>query len=150
MTRSTGNADSGEPSGKSREQLRKDKIVFWGIILGALAVGFLVLGGPAISRAYDESHRVLIECTVTDAEGGVSSASARGAASWSRVLITTSDCGDLIMTAGVTKSNRDDIAAELAQGGKFAFEIGQATQAFRWLSGIVGVAPDVWSFERVD
>ena len=140
---------NGLPGGKSAEQLRKDRWVFWGIVSLVPVLGLIVVGGPWAIGKYDEGHRTRIECTVTDANGGVSSASARGAASWSQVLIESSDCGTLTLSSGITESNRDEIAAELAQGGLYTFEIGEATNSLRWLTDVTGTIPKVWSFEKV-
>ena len=149
MSNSSQSDASGLPDGKSPKQLRKDRWIFWGIVTLVPALGLLVGGGPWFIGIYDEGNRTRIDCTVTDAKGGVSSASSRGAASWSQVLIESSDCGKLTYSSGVTESNRDEIAAELAKGGIYSFEIGEATNSLRWLTDATGTIPKVWSFERV-
>lgn len=141
---------SGHPSGKPPQQLRRDRL-FWGscllVFLVAVAV-LLIL--PWVAIAYDQGHRVAIVCTVTDAEGTTSNGTARVPASEPGVYITTSDCGALTLKEGVAESNRDDVAAELAQGGRFSFEIGEATQNLRWLTDPIAITPEVWGYQKVD
>lgn len=117
------------------------------LVLLLVTVGIFIV--PALMSNYDETHRAQIECTVTDAEGGVASASARGAASWSRVLINTSDCGTLTLTTGITESNRDAVAGKLSQG-KFSFEVGASTKATWKVYDLFGLWPEVYSFQEID
>lgn len=137
-------------SARSPQQLRKDRWLFWAAMLGLAVLGLGVIVGPSLTRVYDEKHRVPIECTVTGADGGQASAGGRGAASWSQVVIRTSDCGTLLLTSGVNSSNREDVAAELAEGGKFRIEVGASEQAMSWVNNLLGLSPRAWSFEKVD
>ncbi|MCC3294931.1 hypothetical protein LJ756_09875 [Arthrobacter sp. zg-Y411] len=120
------------------------------LILTIVVVGSAVIVGPWAVVSYDKSHRVSIECTVTGAEAGRSSASARGSASWSQVSISTTDCGPLVLSSGINESNRDAVAAQLDDGGSFSFEIGVATQSLRWLTDPIGLTPTVWAFEKTN
>lgn len=129
---------------------KKHRIYGWMLILTIVVVGSAVILGPWAVINYDKSHRVSIECTVTGAEGGRSSASARGSASWSQVSISTSDCGPLLLSSGINESNRDAVAAQLNGGGSFSFEIGVATQSLRWLTDPIGLTPMVWAFEKTN
>lgn len=138
------------PSRKSPQQLRKNRIFAYTFFLVILLLGLAVLGGPWAITSYDKGHHVSIECNVTGAEGGRSSASARGSASWSQVRVSTSDCGSLVLSSGINQSNRHAVAAELAMGGKYSFQIGAATQSLRWLTDTIGMTPVVWEFQKID
>lgn len=107
MRTSSGEEVSLHPSGRSG-RLRRDRWVFWTIVSSALLVPVAIFIVALVSSAYDETHRVSIECTVTGAEGGLAS----GGGTWSRVQISTSDCGTLTLTWGITESNRDAVASE--------------------------------------
>ncbi|MET3905508.1 hypothetical protein ABIE35_004104 [Paenarthrobacter sp. 4246] len=148
---SSGNGKiAANPPEKSRRQLRRDRWVFWTIVSSALLVPVVIFVVPPVSDAYDETHRVAIECTVTVAEGGVASGGNRGGASWSRVQISTSDCGTLTLTRDITESNRDAVAADLSGGGRYSFQIGATTQATWKLYEVLGVTPMVYSFQQID
>lgn len=141
---------SRHPSGKSAKQLRKDRWVLFVLGCALLLIPIAIFVVPPVSDAYDETHRVAIECTVTGAEGGVASGGNRGGASWSRVQISTSDCGTLTLTRDITESNRDAVAADLSGGGRYSFQIGATTQATWKLYEVLGVTPMVYSFQKVD
>lgn len=136
-------------SAKSQLKLWRGRLVAIGIMSALLIVGLVLGVGPWVSRSYNESHRVTIECTVTEADGGKGSASGRGAASWSQVVIETSDCGTLVLVSGVDSSNRSAVAAELAEGGKFLFEIGEAARTYRGVYEFFRMTPEAWSFQKV-
>lgn len=139
-----------KPPQKSRRQLRRDRWVFWTIVSCALLVPIVIFVVPPLSDAYDETHRVAIECTVTGAEGGVASGGNRGGASWSRVQISTSDCGTLTLTRDITESNRDAVAATLSGGGRYSFQIGATTQATWKLYEVFRITPMVYSFHKIN
>ncbi|MGW9404049.1 hypothetical protein ACWGQ2_08795 [Arthrobacter sp. NPDC055585] len=120
------------------------------LLAGLLILGLVLGFGPTVTRKYDEKHRVSIECMVTGAEADKGSASGRGSASWSQVVIRTSDCGTLLLTSGVNSSNREEVAAELAEGGKFRIEVGAFEQATSWVNNLLGLSPRAWSFEKID
>lgn len=135
---------------KSRRQLWKDRLVVWGVLstLGVLGFGvWFALFGVMI---YDEGHREQIECTVTDAQAGADSAGLRGSVTTSEVMISTSDCGVMYLIHGYDASTRDAVAAELSRGGRFSFEIGQGTQFFRGFYDLIGMAPNVLSYQKID
>lgn len=138
------------PPEKPRRQLRRDQWIFWVIVSLALLVPIVVFVVPPVSDAYDETHRVAIECTVTGAEGGIASGGNRGGASWSRVQIFTSDCGALTLTRGITESNRGAVAGELSPGGRFSFQIGATTHATWKLYEFFHITPMVYSFQKID
>ena len=137
-------------SHKSPQQSRKNRVFAWTFFLAILVLGLVVVAAPWVVTSYDKEHHVSIECNVTGAEGGLSSASARGSATWSQVSISTSDCGSLVLSSGINQSNHDAIAAELAVGGEFSFEIGAATQSLRWLTDPIGMTPAVWAYEKTN
>jgi hypothetical protein len=146
MSASTGGEVSCYLSEKSQRQLRRDRWVFWTIVSSALLVPVAIFIVATVSDAYDETHRVSIECTVMGAEGGLGS----GGGTWSRVQISTSDCGTLTLTWGITESNRDAVASELAGGGRFAFQIGATTQSTWKLHEMLRITPMVSSFQQID
>ena len=138
------------PSGDSRKQRRKD--LFQLLVVGVPFLGVIgsLLIGPPVVSTWDKGHREWIECTVTDAEGGQAAGNRRGHNRYWQVLVETSDCGTLKLREGITEANNQDVAAELAPGGTFRFEIGEATQKIRWFTDHVSVIPKVWTFQRVD
>lgn len=122
---------------------RRDRWFFWGIISAALAVPIAIFVVPS----YNKNNPAEIECTVTSAEGGLESASARGAVSWWSVTIHTSDCGTLSLTSGITEANRDSVAASLEPGEKYVFSIGSLTKATRDAFEMLNIRPEVYAFE---
>ncbi|CEA06736.1 hypothetical protein BN1051_00103 [Arthrobacter saudimassiliensis] len=134
---------------KPRRQVFQNRLVAFGIMAAVLVVGGGGAAGPALVLAYDERNRVSIQCTVTNAVAGEGSASARGSASWARVLISTSDCGTLSLTSGITSTNRDAVAAELDEGGLFSFEVGQSTESIAWTYDLFDILPRAYSYERI-
>lgn len=115
----------------------------------ALMVPVAIFLVPWMSNSYDETHQVAIECTVTGADGGLASGGNRGGASWSRVQISTSDCGTLTLTRNISESNRDDVAEELSRGEKFSFQIGATTHATWKVYEFFGITPEVYSFREI-
>ena len=88
----------------------------------------LVVGPSLLADRYDARHPpVWVECTVTDAEGGMGRA--RFSAPWPRVLIHTSDCGTLTLANGIDESTMEAVADDLVPGGKFSFEVLASTKA---------------------
>ena len=124
-------------------------LVFWGSV-STLAVFLLsVTVVPWAIGAYDDSHRDRIECNVTDATGGTYSPAGRTVGSRPDLTISTSDCGRLSLLHGFDQATNDAMAEELAQGGKFEFEIGKATWALQGLFHAVGMNPTVFSYENI-
>lgn len=138
------------PSGKSPRQQRKD--LFQALIVGVPFLGLILslLVGPVVVKSWDKGHREWIECTVTDAEGGQAPGNRRGHNRFWQVIVETSDCGTLKLREGITEANNQDVEAELAQGGRFRMEIGEATLKIRWFTDRVSVIPQVWTFQKVD
>ncbi|UWX97482.1 hypothetical protein N2K95_01955 [Arthrobacter zhaoxinii] len=139
-----------DQSGKSRQQRRKD--LFQVLVVGVPFLGVIgsMLIGPVVVMNVDKGHRGWIECTVTDAKGGKAAGNRRGHNRYWQVLVETSDCGTLKLREGITEANNQDVAAELAPGGRFRFEIGEATRKIRWLTDPISVIPKVWTFQRMD
>ena len=138
-----GNRPPRENTKKPGGTKRRDRWFFWVMTSAALAVPIAILVIPS----YNKNNPAEIECTVTSAEGGLESASARGAVSWWSVTIHTSDCGTLSMSSGITEANRDSVAASLEPGEKYVFSIGSLTKAALGAYRMLGVQPEVYAFE---
>ncbi|MDR6637638.1 hypothetical protein J2Y68_001276 [Paenarthrobacter nitroguajacolicus] len=133
-------------SGKSGKQLRKDRLFLLALGCGLLLVTVGLLVVPIVTLAYDETHHVAIECTVTGAKGGLAS----GGGTWSRVQILTSDCGTLTMTKGISESNRDAVAAEITPGRRFLLQVGATEHAMWDLYQFFRITPSVYSVQRAE
>ena len=143
-----GNISADPPKKPSRSW--KSNLAFWGI-LPTFGVLFLALTvGPFVINAYDDDHRVRMECTVTDAEGGTYSGAGRNVGSRPELIIRTSDCGTLTLIHEFDQAANDEMASELAQGGRFEFELGQASHTLMGFFNVIGMAPAVSSYDKVD
>lgn len=140
----------GGPAEKDRQQQQKKRrsarLIYPAILLLLLATMVV----PRMASLYDESHHVRIECTVVEAAGSQVSGSRHGGGPYQRVYITTQECGEFMYETGITASNRDSVAAELEPGERYSFEIGKAANTFRWLTGLLGMASEVLSFEEIN
>lgn len=143
-----GNVSADPPKKPSRSL--KSNLAFWGILP---AFGVLVLAltvGPWVINSYDDDHRVRMECTVIDAEGGTYSGAGRNVGSRPGLIISTSDCGTLSLIHESDQAANELMAADLAQGGRFEFELGQATRTLMGFFDVIGMVPVVSSYEKVD
>lgn len=132
-----------------RAPKRKQAVTFWLLIalVVLLFVGVVaVIAGPLALNSYDKSHLTSIECAVSSVDAGNSGVSAKGAATTSEILVSTQDCGTLSLQWGVTKENREAMAAELRPGVRYAFDIGEGTQRLRGLLDVVHLTPSVYGF----
>ncbi|MCQ1955186.1 hypothetical protein NNX39_01525 [Arthrobacter sp. zg-Y826] len=143
-----GNISADPPKKPSRSL--KSNLAFWGILptFGLLVLALTV--GPWVITSYDDDHRVRMECTVTDAEGGTYSPAGRSVGSRPELIIRTSDCGTLSLIHEFDQAANEVMAAELAQGGRFEFELGQATRTLMGFFDVIGMTPVVSSYEKVD
>jgi hypothetical protein len=136
---------------KSRRQVVIGRILALAGIIIVVVVGILGIFGSFLMTEYDKTHQVAIECFVTEADGEkATSGGGRGAASFSQVMIETSNCGPLAMTSGINKSNRVEVAAELSKGGTFIFRFGAAEEALRPFFDFFDVTPTVYSYSKID
>ncbi|QWC10446.1 hypothetical protein KKR91_01965 [Arthrobacter jiangjiafuii] len=135
---------------KKRQRSFLSNLVFWGSMSTLVVFLLLVTVFPLTLGAYDDSHRDRIECNVTDAIA--EDDNPRGRRSWATpdVMISTSDCGTLSLVHGSGKTANDAMAEELAQGGKFEFEMGAATRALQGFFDSVGMKPEVLSYRKID
>lgn len=133
---------------KSRRRVVMGRILALAGMLVVVVIGVLGVFGSFVMTEYDKTHQVAIECIVTGADGGKATSGGRGAASFSQVMIETSDCGPLAMTAGINKSNRVEVAAELSEGGTFIFQFGEAEEALRPFFDVFDVRATVYSYSK--
>ena len=139
--------DSLNQKGKSARNYSKP--VQWVASLLVLAlfaiVLFVFLIGPEILTRYDKAHVTTISCEVTAAYAG--SASTRslkgGGASLPQVEYRSPDCGNLVLSRGLTAELAEKRAAEIVRGERYDFRIGEGSARLRRLFQAVGVAPDV-------
>jgi hypothetical protein len=121
---------------------------FWVGIAVALAIVGVVFVGPAVISSYDADHRTTITCDVTASEGMMQSSSSRGIGGpIAQVVITTSDCGRLLLRDGVTRSNNEGIAARLSPPGEYRIEVGTASWNVRGLLHALRRDPTAYGFE---
>lgn len=105
---------------------------------------------PLTIGAYDDRHRDRIECNVTDPKGEDDNPLGRRSWSTPEVKISTSDCGSLLFVPGPGDAAYGAIAEELAEGGRFSFEMGQATRALQGAINAIGMTPEVLSYQKID
>jgi hypothetical protein len=117
------------------------------IVVMLVGVAVILFGAPLL-RTVDSTNPTDLRCTVTGAAAGTASAGQRGGATWSRVLIETSDCGQLTLTQGIDEHNRDSVAADLNDGGVYTFSIGGGTKFLLPGLRLFGLTPEVTGFER--
>ena len=141
---------SEHPSGKSPQELRRGRLAIGTCVLLVLVAAALLLILPWVVVGWDKTHRTSIDCTVTEAEGVTDRGTSRAPTSRPEIMVTTSDCGTLLLKGEISDSNQQKVVAELAEGGRFSFVIGEATQNLRWLTDTINVTPEVWSHEKID
>lgn len=127
-------------------------LLFWGTVSILAVVILLSSVGAWALGAYDDGHRDRIECTVTGAVADDGNPMGRRSWSTPAVEISTSDCGALVFTGGSGKDAENAIAEELAQGGRFSFEMGQATRSLSGFFDAAGISwrPEVLSYQKID
>jgi hypothetical protein len=107
----------------------------------------VVFVGPAVVQSYDADHKTTITCQVTSAEGEMQSTSSRGIGGpIAQVVISTSDCGRLLLRDGVTRANNEQIAARLAPPGEYRIEVGTASWNIRGLLHAIRRDPSAFGF----
>lgn len=110
-------------------------------------VGVLFVG-PAVVRSSDAAHRTTITCHVTAAEGEVRSTHSRGITRTTpQVVVSTSDCGELLVREGVTRTNTEQIATRFHPLGRYRIEVGAASWHIRHLLQAIRRDPLVYGFE---
>ncbi|MBP3042900.1 hypothetical protein KKR91_07755 [Arthrobacter jiangjiafuii] len=135
---------------KKRQRSFLSNLVFWGTVSIFGVIILLMSVVPLTLGAYDDNHRDRIECNVTDAKGDDNNPMGRRSWSTPDVTISTSDCGTLLYVPGSGEAANDAIAAELAEGGRFSFEMGQATRALQGVFDAIGMTPEVLSYQKID
>lgn len=148
---SAGHAGRHHPTGKPPVLSRRKVWFLRTVILGVVFLGLLLVAGPLTIAAWDssDSHRALIACTVTEADGRYEHGSSKTPSFWG-VTIKTSDCSQLLLIRGVDESNNEALESELTPGSRFNFEIGEGAQSLRWLTVRIGMTTEVFSFEEID
>jgi len=132
--------------GSERKYSRSVQWVASLLVLALFAIVlFLFLVGPEILTRYDKAHMTTISCKVTAAYAG--SASTRslkgGGTSLPQVEYRSPDCGNLVLSRGLTAEVAEKRAAEVVRGERYDFRIGEGSARLRGLFQAVGVAPDV-------
>ncbi|NII40690.1 hypothetical protein E9228_001326 [Curtobacterium flaccumfaciens] len=113
-----------------------------------LVIVCVVFVGPAVVHSYDADHKTTITCDVTSAEGEMQSSSSRGIGGpIAQVVISTRDCGRLLLREGVTRANNEQIAARLSPPGEFRIEVGTASWDMRGVLHVIRRDPTAYGFE---
>jgi hypothetical protein len=120
-------------------------VVGIGVIVVVVVAGLIA---PAVLRSYDLDHRLTLRCQVTSAEGITRGSSNRGIGGPDpRVVISTADCGKLVLWKGVTRTNDQAIADRIDAPGEYAIEVGAGTWKVRGLLHAIGRSPSAFGFE---
>jgi len=117
-------------------------VVGIGVILVIVVAGLIA---PAALRSYDLGHRLTLRCHVTSAEGITRGSSNRGIGGQdARVVITTEDCGKLVLWKGVTRTNNRTTAGRIDTPAEHAIEVGAGTWEVRGLLHAIGRSPSAF------
>ncbi|MBT1620139.1 MULTISPECIES: hypothetical protein [Curtobacterium] len=117
-------------------------VVGIGVIIVTVVAGLIAL---AALRSYDLGHRVTLRCHVTSAEGITRGSSNRGIGGQdARVVITTEDCGKLVLWKGVTRTNNRTTAGRIDTSAEHAVEVGAGTWEVRGLLHAIGRSPSAF------
>lgn len=134
---------------REKRRLWRRWLRFGGGMAVLALIAFVVFIGPAILKSYDTDHMRTVRCTVTSAENRVQSTSTRGiGGSIPEVRIETSDCGRFLLRDGVTRANREEIAARLPPG-KYAITVGAGSWNIVGLLHALRRSPSVYGVEPV-
>lgn len=130
---------------------RAHPVLFWVrwwatilLVLGPMVglVG-LVFGLPV----YDRAHPIAVECRIDRTAVGITG----GRYSHSPyVRFETPDCGYLLLTRGITRDDRDDVAASIALGHRYRVTVGAGSYRFRAALSVLKIRPEVQRYERID
>lgn len=112
-----------------------------GAVMGVVL--FLGVGSWIAFDYYDPAHVSSIQCTVKSAKAGQTSFHG------TTISVNTSDCGWLLYMGPIDQDNPGRTAAKLKQGGRYEFEIGDASRKFASITRVVGQDPGVYAFRRV-
>ncbi|MBO9045022.1 MULTISPECIES: hypothetical protein [Curtobacterium] len=116
-----------------------------GVLVFLIVVIFVA---PAVLRSYDLDHRLTLRCHVTLVEGTTRGSSYRGIGGPNpRVVVTTDDCGKLILWEGVTERNYRAIASRIDAQGEYAIEVGAGTWKARGLLYAIRRSPSAFGVE---
>lgn len=117
-------------------------------VVGIGVITVIVVAGliaPAALRSYDLGHRATLRCHVTSAEGITRGSSNRGIGGQdARVVITTEDCGKLVLWKGVTRTNNRTTAGRIDTPAEHAVEVGSGTWEVRGLLHAIGRSPSAF------
>lgn len=93
---------------------------------------FMLIGGVGgmFIPLWESIDIEAIQCEVVSAEPRTSSGGSRGSASTAGVLVDTANCGDIVVSSGVTLKNQEEVAASFTAGDVYEFDIG-------WFSRVV-------------
>lgn len=117
-------------------------VVGVGVIIVIVVAGLIA---RAALRSYDLGYRVKLRCHVTSAEGITRGSSNRGIGGQdARVVITTEDCGKLVLWKGVTRTNNPTIAGRIDMPAEQAIEVGACSWEVRGLLHAIGRGPSAF------
>lgn len=120
-------------------------VVAIGVVVVIIVAGLVA---PAALRSYDLDHRITIHCDVIAAEGITRGHANRGIGGPDpRVVISTEDCGELVLWKGVTQDDDQSIAARIDAPGRYDIEVGAGTWHFRGVLRAIGRSPSAFGFE---
>jgi len=146
--RSASTADDRPGSRSVHPGQRRAWFRFGAAVSAVVVIVGVVFIGPAVVRSYDADHRTTITCDVTAAEGEMQSSSSRGIGGpIPQVVISTRDCGRLLLRDGVTRSNNEQIAARLSPPGEYRIEVGTASWNIRGVLHAIRRDPSAYGFE---
>lgn len=154
MVNSSGDEQTATPlprKRKSRARVWGDRVIAVGIVLGVIVIPLLTFTvGPAWLGRYDESHRIKVTCEVESAEAGIaSSRSAKGAGGSQPQVTFHTDCGNLIYSDGVDRSNMKRIARSVESNEQYQFEVGAGSFNMRKGLKLLKVAPTVYGYSQI-
>ena len=134
-----------------RRATRRERLAwfrFGAAIAAALGIAFVTFGASPVVESVDADHHTTITCHVREAAGEIHSTHSRGITRTTpRVVVSTRDCGELVMRAGVTRSNMDRIAARFDPPGTYRIEVGAASWELRHLLPVLRRHPAVFGFQ---
>jgi len=118
------------------------------LVLVVVVPVLLFFIGPLALLAHDDGHRTTVQCDVQGSRVGTTSAkSLKGAgASGTQVVVTTSNCGLILLRDGITSANAEDVAKRLNPGRVAEFDLGDWTYELRGMLAVFGISPAAYSY----
>jgi len=116
----------------------------------ASVIAFFLFGRGWIA-SYDAARPVWLTCTVESAKASaVSTHAGRGVGSYvDQVDLQTEDCGHLVLRAGISSQNSEEIADRFERGQKYRIKLGQASIKLRGLLSLLGTVPEIRGYQPI-